>query len=83
MNRQAHPLSLTPGFSRVCGAARCSNRFSGFPADSKPLKRLNPIANAITRLKPGANERGTRRLTMGHTEHATTDLTIAAMMSYP
>jgi hypothetical protein len=33
------------------------NRFNGFPAAGKPLKRLAFMPHLNTRLKPGANER--------------------------
>ena len=36
--------------------ARCQNRFSGFPARPKPLKRLEQVAAQRTPLKRGVNE---------------------------
>ena len=56
MNQRTHLLSLAPGFSRVSTLAGRSNRFSGFCAGGKPLKRLAHSSRANTRLKPGANE---------------------------
>ena len=58
--RAQSALSLAPGFSRVyCDGARLS-RFNGFLGGEKPLKRLGHRPTLDTRLKPGANERGTR-----------------------
>ena len=50
-------LSLAPGFSRVSGTRELENRFNGFPAPAKPLKRFRLHSPSDTRLKPGANER--------------------------
>jgi hypothetical protein len=51
-------LSLAPGFSRVVLATLAGNGFNRFSAGqkTKPLKRLDATAPAITGLKPGANE---------------------------
>ena len=60
------PLSLAPGFSRVYSGVARHSRFNGFCVaslrrgpDGKPLKRLHLPVSPNTRLKPGANERGT------------------------
>jgi len=39
-----------PGFSRVLRSRQCLNRFSGFPASGKPLKRLQFPTDFHTRL---------------------------------
>jgi len=47
---------LQPG---VMAGPHTLSRFSGFRGQTgKPLKRFSSRANAITRLKPGANEKG-------------------------
>jgi hypothetical protein len=53
-------ISFSPGFNRVNqGSERNSNRFNGFgfgvPKRLKPLKKIRLIA--VTRLKPGENEK--------------------------
>ena len=60
-------ISLAPGFRRVFGGVKNHNRFSGFPsgwsrtASSRgPLKRLTISLPGNTRLKPGANEIGSK-----------------------
>ena len=50
-------FSLAPGFSPVSGGRWVFNRFSGFLAARKPLKRLKCRCSALTGLKPGANGR--------------------------
>ena len=45
---------LQPG----AGEESKENRFNGFPATGKPLKRLRSFAPVPTRLKPGVNEIG-------------------------
>jgi hypothetical protein len=47
---------LTPGFSPVMAGDKRGNRFNGFSAGAKPLKRLVPRRACPTRLKPGVNE---------------------------
>jgi hypothetical protein len=49
-------FSLTPGFSPVPTGGKGENRFNGFSAAGKPLKRLVFRAASPTRLKPGVNE---------------------------
>jgi hypothetical protein len=49
-------FSLTPGFSPVTVPGKEKNRFNGFPAADKPLKRLVLRAAFHTRLKPGVNK---------------------------
>ena len=51
-------LSLTPGFSPVLPPEESKNRFNGFAAAGKPLKRLAGHSFFHTRLKPGVNEKG-------------------------
>ena len=51
-------LPLAPGFSRVSATRSRGNRFNGFPRPAKPLKRFGLFSPHDTRLKPGANERG-------------------------
>jgi hypothetical protein len=58
--RAQSALSLAPGFSRVCCDGAWFSRFNGFPGGEKPLKRFGHRSSVNTRLKPGANERGTR-----------------------
>jgi hypothetical protein len=41
------PLSLAPGFSPVLAVGRLKNRFNGFPAANKLLKRLLTRAAAL------------------------------------
>jgi len=45
---------LQPG----AGEEGKANRFNGFPAAGKPLKRLGSFASFSTRLKPGVNDTG-------------------------
>jgi hypothetical protein len=59
MNRA---FSLTPGFSPVQLRKRIQNRFNGFLAGGKPLKRLVRLSHFFTRLKPDVNETGSRHL---------------------
>ncbi len=55
--RPVSQVSLTPGFSRVVGAANEGNGFNRFPrANVKPLKRLSHRSHLVTGLKPGVNE---------------------------
>jgi hypothetical protein len=61
MNRA---FSLTPGFSPVQLRKSVQNRFNGFLAGGKPLKRLAHSRFFVTRLKPGVNETGSRHLTL-------------------
>jgi hypothetical protein len=49
-------FSLTPGFSPVSTDRKTGNRFNGFCAFGKPLKRLTCLVTFHTRLKPGVNE---------------------------
>jgi hypothetical protein len=56
-------LSLALGFSQVIAGPMRHNRFSGFPATGKPLKRLEVICHIHTGLKPGANESGLAQAT--------------------
>jgi hypothetical protein len=49
-------VSITPGFSPVPKRAQANkNRFNGFFAIRKGLKRLAPSSPSLTRLKPGAS----------------------------
>jgi hypothetical protein len=48
-------ISLSPGFSLVAAGEAGRNRFNGFPAPGKPLKRLARRHIFATRLKPGVN----------------------------
>ena len=52
----SNAVSSTSGFSPMTYDERCENRFNGFTARSKPLKRLAGRWIFHARLKPGANE---------------------------
>jgi hypothetical protein len=57
-------FSLTPGFSPVPSRGG-ENRFNGFLAGGKPLKRLVHSSCFFTQLKPGVNKMGNRRPNLG------------------
>jgi hypothetical protein len=59
-------ISLTPGFSPVQTAEGWKNRFNGFFAAGKPLKRLYSFTPAVTRLKPGVNQMSKLLLVWGN-----------------
>jgi hypothetical protein len=54
--RIRYDFSLTPGLSRVYATEKEKNRFNGFDAVGKPLKRLIAGIPFFTRLKPGVDE---------------------------